>query len=200
MSQMLSDVLPETPRRRRRLGRSLALLVRGPQMRGDPRSWALRAAVLAAVVSAGASGLVYLALTLALYRIPFPQLWALAFALLLVPWMLHVLRGPPDHPDPYRDPVAAELGTPPFTQVERWRRRLEATSGDTEWFTRVVRARLVTLVGQRLRLRHGVRLADEPARAREILGEPLYEFLTEPLPRTPTPPELDRLITRMEEI
>jgi hypothetical protein len=200
MNQMLSDVLPETPRRRGRLRRSLALLVRGPEMRGDPRSWAARAAVLAAAVSAGASGLVYLALTLALYRIPFPQLWALAFALLLVPWMLHVLRGPPDHPDPYLDPNTAELGTPPFTQVERWRRRLEATCDDTEWFTRVVRARLVTLVGQRLRLRHGVRLADEPARAREILGDPLYGFLTEPLPRTPTPPELDRLITRMEEI
>jgi hypothetical protein len=200
MNQMLSDVLPDPPPRRRRLRRGLVLLARGPQMRGDPRSWAARAAVLAAALSAGASGVLYLALTLALYRIPFPQLWALAFALLLVAWMLHVLRGPPDHPDRYLDPDAAELGSSPFTQVERWRRRLEATCDDTEWFSRVVRARLVTLVGQRLRLRHGVRLADEPARAREILGDPLYEFLTEALPRPPTPHELDRLITRMEEI
>ena len=63
-----------------------------------------------------------------------------------------------------------------------------------------MRDRIRTVVADRLRLRHGIRLATEPERARAVLGDPLYEFLTQPLTHAPDPVELARLLTRMEEL
>lgn len=200
MTFPVGDVLLDPPRRRGGLRRRLAMLARGPAMGDDARAWAGRATAVAAGVSAGVSAVIYVVLTIYQFRVPFLQLWVLGTAILLVPWTLRTLHGPPPTPDPGFDPNEADLEMRPFSQVERWRRRLETTSDDVEWFTRVVRARLVVLVGQRLRQRHGVKMAEDPARARAILGGPLYEFLNEPLPRTPTPHELEQLITRMEEI
>jgi hypothetical protein len=186
------------PRRRRRM-RRLAGLLRGPAMRDRPGQWARRALLWAAGAGAMASAVLYLLLAFHTYRVPYPQLWATTTAALLIPWTLLNLGGAsPAGPEP--EPAPAERRPRPFALADRWALRLSVTSGDVEWFSRVVRARLVTLTAQRLRLHHGVRLTDEPERARAVLPEDLYEFLTAPLTRTPTPPELDRLITRIEEI
>jgi hypothetical protein len=193
------DIAPYVQGSRGSLRRRLAMLARGPQPRDHLAEWAARAVSLAAGISAAGSAVVYLIFTLYLYRVPFLQLWALGMALLLLPWTLRLLHGPPPEPEPDFDPGAADLGPRPFAQVERWRRQLETTDDDVERFGRVVQPRLAELVGLRLRLRYGIRLRDEPDRARAILGVPLYDFLTGTLPRVPTPHELDLLITRMEE-
>jgi hypothetical protein len=199
VSYLGDDVTPYIRRRRGDLRRRLAVLTRGPQPRDHLAEWAARAVALAAGLSAAASAVIYLLFTLYLYRVPFLQLWALGMALFLLPWTLRLLHGPPPEPEPDFDPGAADLPPRPFAQVERWRRQLETTDDDVERFSRVVQPRLVELVGLRLRLRYGIRMRDEPDRARAILGPALHDFLTGTLPRVPTPHELDLLITRMEE-
>ena len=39
---------------------------------------------------------------------------------------------------------------------------------------------LAELTDERLRLRHGITRASDPRRARELLGEPLWQLLAEP--------------------
>jgi hypothetical protein len=200
MSYLPAEVLVHTASRRGRWRRRFAVLAEGPSADRGLGRWAVRAVALAGGLSAAASTVVYAVLTGYAYRIPFLQLWLFGAALLLVPWTLRLLHGRPARPDDDVDSDAVEVGLRPFSQVEKWRRRLDTTSDDVEWFTRVVHARIVPLVEQRLRQRHGVRLAEDPERVRAILGGPLHDFLTVPLPRTPSPQELDRLITRIEEI
>lgn len=130
----------------------------------------------------------------------FWQLWLLIAAGLLVQWTARTLREPEPPPGPPDDPTRAELTRRPFTQVDRWERRLSVTSGDPEWYTRVVRDRMTELVAERLRQRHGFRLAGDRRRARTVLGDQLYGFLTGPVTTTPDPAGLDRLLTRIEEI
>jgi hypothetical protein len=101
---------------------------------------------------------------------------------------------------PADDSDRADPRDSPYRQPDRWERRLSVTSGDPEWYSRVVRDRLTVLVAERLWQRHGVRLAADPDRARTVLGAELHRFLTEPVHRTPDPAELGGLITRMEEI
>jgi hypothetical protein len=79
-----------------------------------------------------------------------------------------------------------------------WRTRLLHVN--PEQFGRVVQPPLIALVDERLRLRHGVTLAGDPARARALLGDPLWTFVTQPYPRSPTPRDLAALVRYMEEL
>jgi hypothetical protein len=125
------------------------------------------------------------------------QLWLLtAGGLLMLQAWRAVGRPPPAGPAQI-DTAPDQPGVPRFQFAARWERRLSVPSGNPEWYGRVARDRLAALVGERLRQRHGIRSLP---RARPILGEELYAFLTAPLTRTPSPAELDRLITRMEEL
>lgn len=168
-------------------------------MTGFARGSVPRMIVSAAVLAAVAGGVIYAALALNEYRVPFVQLWATLTAALLTWRSLRRVAPPPAGPDGLPDPGAA--GRPPERPMPSWwAQRLGATSGDVEWFDRVVRARLVALVTERLRQHHGIPFTGDPDRVRAVLGDGLYDFLTGPLPRTPTRSELERLITRMEEI
>jgi hypothetical protein len=154
----------------------------------------------ALVAAAAASGAIYLVLAVNEYRIPFLQLWAVSTAILLIGSGLHRVPRPEPEREPAAAAAAADPHVRPFSAADWWMQRLDATSGDVEWFDRVVRSRLVALVTERMRQHHGVLLAGDPPRVREIMGTELYEFLTAPLPRTPTPAELEWLLSRMEEI
>jgi hypothetical protein len=172
----------------------LGLLTRGLAFGGYTPAWIARQVATAAAMSLVASGLVNLFLAPNRVYLTFWQLWLLIAGGLLVQWFAEPVREPARFSE-----VSPELATDetarPYPIADRWAHRLSVTSGDPEWFGRVARDRLAALVAERVRQRHGVRTAGP-----ELLGDELYEFLTAPITRTPSPAELDRLITRMEQI
>jgi hypothetical protein len=155
-----------------------------------------RRLALVAAVSLGFSMGIELVLFPAGVYLAVDQLWLLAAGGLLVLQSWRSVESPPAGPAE-TEAAPVEPGLPRYQFAARWERRLEVPSGNPEWFGRVARDRLAALVGERLRQRHGIRSLRQ---ARSILGEELYGFLTGPLTRTPSPAELDRLITRMEEL
>lgn len=190
----------------------LGLLTDGLRFPGGySPAWVAGQVAVAGALSLVASGALNLFLAPGGRYLSFWQLWLLITAALLVLWLARPVREPPPAPEVAPDlPGAAGTadGSPlswpgphasPYAVADRWARRLSVTSDDPEWFSRVARDRLAALVGERLRQRHGVRLADGQ-RARVLLGDELYAFLTEPVTRTPDPAELGRLITRMEQL
>lgn len=170
----------------------------GVPYRGFAASWVAKQVGLASVVGVAPAGVVYLSLHTTGLHVPFWQLWALVTVPVLTIWLLPALAPVPAVPVPATDTSVPPVV--PFPQVARWERRLSAVNDDPQWYARVVRDRIRTVVADRLRLRHGIRMADEPERARATLGDPLYEFLTEPLTHAPDPAELARLLTKMEEL
>jgi hypothetical protein len=55
-------------------------------------------------------------------------------------------------------------------------------------------------VQERLRLRHGITVDSDPARARQLLGEPLWALVTKRARRCPNRRELVALVKQMEEL
>jgi hypothetical protein len=86
--------------------------------------------------------------------------------------------------------------------VARWDTRLSwvRMQHDPHQFARTAQPRLVQLVDERLRLRHGLVRSADPARARAVLGDPLWTFMTTPVRTNVTPADLAALIRQMEEI
>ena len=82
----------------------------------------------------------------------------------------------------------------------RWETRLSWTQHDPERFARTVRPVLADLVDERLRQRHSVTCGSDPARARELLGDPLWIFLTTPVIRTPAPHQLAAFVEQVEKL
>lgn len=76
--------------------------------------------------------------------------------------------------------------------VLRWHARLSRK--------RTLRAGLAELVDERLRQRHGCTLADDPDRARRLLGERLWSYLADPTARTPSSRDLAAMLTTVEEL
>ena len=65
---------------------------------------------------------------------------------------------------------------------------------------RRVQPMLFDLTTHRLRRQHGVELIEDPERARELLGDEPFEFLTEVV-RAPIPPvELERVVSAIEAL
>jgi hypothetical protein len=84
--------------------------------------------------------------------------------------------------------------------VKRWEQRLSWTDRDHVRFVSAVRPKLAELVYERLRQRHGIRVDDDPAAARALLGEPLWAFLRAPIDHSPSPPQLAAIVARMEQL
>jgi hypothetical protein len=84
--------------------------------------------------------------------------------------------------------------------VKRWEARLDWCHTDAGAFNRKVVPALGEIVDERLRQRHGITRASDPARARHLVGEPLWNFLSTPVRRPPAPRELANLIAWMERI
>ncbi|GAA3911664.1 hypothetical protein [Actinoplanes auranticolor] len=84
--------------------------------------------------------------------------------------------------------------------VRRWEQRLEWSQQDFERFSRNVLPVFAELADERLRLKHGFTRASDPRRARELLGEPLWEFLDEPGRRSPKPRDLSTYVEALEKI
>jgi len=86
------------------------------------------------------------------------------------------------------------------TAVRRWEQRLDWSQSDAERFSRNVLPVLAELTDERLRLRHGVTRASDPRRARELVGEPLWQALADPGRRPPKRQELATLVEALERL
>ena len=84
--------------------------------------------------------------------------------------------------------------------VRSWERQLDWSQSDAERFSRNVLPGLAELTDERLRLKHGITRSSDPRRARELLGEPLWEFLDAPGRRMPKPRELSSYVEALEKI
>jgi hypothetical protein len=84
--------------------------------------------------------------------------------------------------------------------VRRWEQQLDWSQHEPDRFSRNVLPVFAELTDERLRLKHGITRASDPRRARELLGEPLWEFLDEPGRRTPKARELSAYVDALEKI
>lgn len=84
--------------------------------------------------------------------------------------------------------------------VRRWEQRLDWSQSDAERFSRNVLPVLSELTDERLRLRHGITRASDPRRARELIGEPLWQLLDDPGRRPPKRPDFEIYVQALERL
>jgi hypothetical protein len=84
--------------------------------------------------------------------------------------------------------------------VNQWHAKLRWDRAGLWRSTRTLQPSLAELVDERLRQRHGYTRADDPARARTLLGEKLWSYLADPAARTPPPRDLAAMLTTVEEL
>jgi hypothetical protein len=84
--------------------------------------------------------------------------------------------------------------------VRRWERTLDRANADPDLYSRNVLPVLAELADERLRLRHGITRASDPRRARELLGDPMWEALHDPGRRTGKTRELESLVDALERL
>lgn len=87
-----------------------------------------------------------------------------------------------------------------FARMYRHVDRLSFAVVAPRHFDSGVRPVLAELARDRVRRHHGIELTDSPANARAVLGEDLWQALTEPLEAAPTAVDLDRWVTRLERL
>jgi hypothetical protein len=168
-----------------------------------PRWW-LRDPLVA--VAAGVAG--YVVLRVFGFVVPFPVLVCTVLAVLM---LRRVMAAVPvgDPPAGLHSPAWGVVDESPGTSppldgvvraVQRWEARFAWTERDHARWATAVRARLVDLVDERLRHRHGLTLRGDPARAREVIGDELWTFLHAPVRRGPSPQDMATIIAEMEKI
>jgi hypothetical protein len=178
-----------------------------PNLAGTPpqrplRDWLWRSVAFAV---AGAGGM-WLVARLAGYAIPYVLLVAALLAASALRRTLAAVAAPrlrfvTGAPAIVRAPVVpAALGDGLELATRRWDNRLSFTERDDDRFASAIRPRLVAIVDERLRLRHGVSRADNPVRARRLLGDPLWTVLHAPTLHNPSPRELAAILAQLEKL
>jgi hypothetical protein len=165
----------------------------------DDRTVARKAVKYA--LSAGAlAAVAYFALAVSSLTAPLWFLYAVACAVVAVYVALRRVRPPLPSRAAWRRHSAE---TPPDGlrgAVKRWEARLDWCYSDAGAYSRKVLPLLGEIVDERLRQRHGITRETDPARARALIGDPLWTFLAGPGRRPPAPRELANLIAWMERI
>ncbi|PWU46768.1 hypothetical protein DLJ46_16770 [Micromonospora globispora] len=82
--------------------------------------------------------------------------------------------------------------------INGWERPLDWCAGNPQRFTERVLPRLGELADERLRQKHGITRESDPARARILLGEALWTFLSTPSRRPPSPRDLAAIVAELE--
>ncbi|MGW0242311.1 hypothetical protein [Micromonospora chalcea] len=173
-----------------------------PSRGGRGRTLLRTAAVTAAVVVVVVVGLRAVGL-----KVPIWIIVAGVLAVLAVRRVTAALSPPPPPRAGARTPAGEEPGTWNWsardalrTAINGWERPLDWSADNRERFTERILPRLGELADERLRQRHGVTRESDPARARSVLGEPLWTFLTTPARRPPSPRDLAAIVAELEKI
>jgi hypothetical protein len=93
-----------------------------------------------------------------------------------------------------------EGGDGMLVAIRRWDRRMEWGSMSADRFTATVSVRLGELADERLRLRHSITRATDPARARGLLGDEVWRLLHESNGRVPRPRDIAAVADRLEAL
>lgn len=159
------------------------------------------------LTAAGLTAVVVVGLRIYGVAVSIPAIFAGFLALLVLRRLVEQVTPPPPQPvapprDPAFDDGTYRWGTEDVLTgaVHRWERKLAWSKGEPQRFTRGVHPILVELVDERLRLRHGVSRSADPARARALVGDLLWTFLSAPPKRTPAPRDLVALVAEVEKI
>ncbi|WP_174534687.1 hypothetical protein [Micromonospora chalcea] len=173
-----------------------------PSRGGRGRALLRTAAVTATVVVVVVVGLRAVGL-----KVPIWIIVAGVLAVLAVRRVTAALSPPPPPRAGARTPAGEEPGTWNWsardalrTAINGWERPLDWSADNRERFTERILPRLGELADERLRQRHGVTRESDPARARSVLGEPLWTFLTTPARRPPSPRDLAAIVAELEKI
>lgn len=164
--------------------------------------------VIAAVIFSLVVGfIIHMGLQYASYALPYPLIAGGLFALIVLHWSVRLTRPPADASQEAVHQAAWEgqewrqmYQGRAFGGVFRWQNRLNWTTPDRQSFVRTVHPVIVDLVDERLRQRYGIRRDQDPKRAQEVLGKELWDFLTTPPWRVPSPRRLAALVQRMETL
>jgi hypothetical protein len=84
--------------------------------------------------------------------------------------------------------------------VGRWEDRLNWGDRDPSRFVGIVVPRIIEVVDERLRQRHGFTMASDPTRARALLDADLWRFLHLPPAKNVAPREVLTIIAKVEEL
>ncbi|WP_117209971.1 hypothetical protein [Allorhizocola rhizosphaerae] len=145
--------------------------------------------------------LAFVGLRMAELTAPLPFLFAASMAVIAVWRMGAALRPPLASRQAGRyhaDKTSAPDGV--AQAIARWDTMMDWSHTDAARFNRKVLPRIAEVVDERLRQRHGITRAGDPQRARAILGDPLWTFVTTPSRRPPQPRELDQIVTALEKL
>ncbi|GAA4577847.1 hypothetical protein GCM10023176_52210 [Micromonospora coerulea] len=171
---------------------------RGGRVRLVLRTLAVTAAIVAVVVA----GLRSVGLQVSLWIVV-----AGVLALLALRRVTGALSPPPPPRSGGRAPIGEEPGTWNWAALDAlrvaingWERPLDWCAGNRERFTERILPRLGELADERLRQRHGLTRESDPARARTLLGEPLWTFLSTPSRRPPSPRDLAVIVAELEKL
>ncbi|MEU5723109.1 hypothetical protein ABZ783_14945 [Micromonospora sp. NPDC047738] len=171
---------------------------RGGWLRGLLRTLVVTAAIVVVVVA----GLRAIGLQASLWIIV-----AGVLAVLAVRRVTAALSPPPPPRAGGRAPVGEEPGTWNWgardalrSAINGWQVPLDWSTTRPERFTNVILPRIGELADERLRQKHGVTRESDPARARALLGEPLWAFLATPARRTPSPRNLAAIVAELEKL
>jgi hypothetical protein len=86
------------------------------------------------------------------------------------------------------------------TVVAGWERALGGVGGETKRLASTAQTLIGELADERLRQRHGCTRASDPVRARTLLGDPVWKFLTAAAPRKPTPRDCAAIAAQLEKL
>lgn len=84
--------------------------------------------------------------------------------------------------------------------IGRWDRRLDWGTTTGERFTAAVARRIGELADERLRQRHALTRASDPARAQELLGEDAWALIHGQVGGSPSPALVARAVARIEAL
>ena len=168
--------------------------------------WLAKSVLFAAVVAAPIWGI----FRLLGVEVPYPLLFMIALAARTLRSLLRWIAPQPLPRTLMRpsvelvseDQAGGYLQDGLYLATARWDTRLSWAKlhGEKTQFARTVQPKLVEIIDERLWLRHGVSRESDPTRARPLLGEPLWKFVTEPVPKNMTPRDVAGLIALMEQI
>ncbi|MCW3838719.1 hypothetical protein ONA70_01225 [Micromonospora yasonensis] len=174
---------------------------------GETRPGRLRPVLRTLAVTAAIVVVVVVALRAVGLQVSLWIIVAAVLAVLTVRRVTTALSPPPPPRVGARMPAGEEPGTWNWAArdalraaINGWERPLDWCSGNRDRFVERVLPRLGELADERLRQQHGITRESDPARARTLLGEPLWTFLSTPSRRPPSPRDLAAIVAELEKL